>query len=82
MQDSEERCHIDLIVVAEYLDGSDVPLPPVRLHLDSQWRRENGRGKRQMKSCSNNNGSSESPQVFVVSLLNQLKDKWQMWRQQ
>ncbi len=67
MQDSEER-HIDLIVIAEHSDGSDVPLPPIRLHLDSQWRRENGRGRKA-------GSSNESSYMFVVSLLNRLKRK-------
>ncbi len=69
VQDSEEH-HVDLVIVAEHSDGSDVVLPPVRLHLDSQWRRENGRGRKEPSS------SSISLRVFLVSLLNGLKQKW------
>ncbi len=75
MQDSKER-YIDLTVMAEHRNGTDVPLPTIRLHLDSQWRRMNGRGRKEEAGGRRN---AESSQMFgVVSLLNQLKQKWKM----
>ncbi len=73
VKESEEH-HIDLVIVAEHSNGSEVVLPPVRLHLDSQWRKETGRGQKK------NSHSHISPHMFLVSLRNGLKQKWMQHR--